>query len=282
MLDITARIERDSINPHTGDRITTMVLKYPRYIHAEFMTHRMFSRNAASSRAIPVAKMLERVMGSPVMPDEWGSNKPGMQAGEPIDAGLTDAAATAWLRARDAAYNSAKELMELGVHKQYANRLIEPWSYIEVVCTATEWNNFYKQRISPLAQPEINALAVAMKEAHDASTPIETEEHRPFVLPTEEDEFEDTVLDAISVARSARVSYLNHETGLVDVDSDLKLFRRLITADPMHASPFEHMAVASTKSMKFANLRGWESARYALDNHLVTSIDWLSTLPDAA
>ena len=285
-LDITARVERDSCDQsdaphsrHLGERITTMVLKYPRYIHSEVMTHRQFSRNAASSRAIPTRKLLDQVLDTPVVPIEWGSNQSGMQAGDEISEMLHDDAERHWLDARDAAHTAAAGLAELGVHKQYVNRLLEPFLYIEVVVTATDWSNFFRQRISPLAQPEIKALAVAMKEAYDASEPEDVSTHRPFIR-TEEASLADPVLDAVSVARSARVSYLNHDTGDVDVSKDLELFQRLLLAEPMHASPFEHLATKGLSRSRYANYTGWMSARWLLENNGLDRTAWLSMLKD--
>jgi thymidylate synthase ThyX len=80
---ISAKIIADSISESEyGDRITTFELEYPRFIHGELMTHRLFSRNAASSRAIPINKMMDQVLTAPAMPVEWGLNKSGMQAEE--------------------------------------------------------------------------------------------------------------------------------------------------------------------------------------------------------
>ena len=47
-----AEVLIDSVNP-AGQRLTTFVLRFPRFVLSEFNTHRMFSRNASSSRAIP-------------------------------------------------------------------------------------------------------------------------------------------------------------------------------------------------------------------------------------
>ena len=283
-LDITAYVERDSISnggtPHVsepGERITTMVLKYPRYIHGEVLTHRRFSRNSASSRAIPTKKLLGQVRESPVVPIEWGSNQSGMQAGDEIPEALQEEARRIWITARNAAYEAASGLAELGVHKQYVNRLLEPFLYIEVVVTSTEWDNFFRQRHSPLAQPEIKALAVAMQEAYEQSTPEVTDTHLPFIRK-DEMSLPDDVLAAVSIARSARVSYLNRSTGSVDIAKDLELFQRLLTAEPMHASPFEHVATKGLNGHHYANHVGWISSRWLLENHAVERTAWLSAL----
>ena len=159
MTQITAKIIADSISVITGIRLTTMELSYHRYIHSEFMTHRMFSRNASSSRAIPIKKLLEQVKNDPMMPIHWGSNKPGMQAGEELKGEDLHVAQREWINAANNAVDTASHLQELGLHKQIANRLLEPFLAIKVVVTATEWENFFKLRIHKDAQPEIQELA---------------------------------------------------------------------------------------------------------------------------
>ena len=77
-------IVADSISSH-NKRITTFKLRYWRGIHAEFMTHRVFSRNAGSSRARPSQAIIDQVRNDPWGPLEWGVNKPGMQAEEEVE-----------------------------------------------------------------------------------------------------------------------------------------------------------------------------------------------------
>ena len=154
-MTITAKIIADSISP-AGARLTTLQLRYPRFIHAEFMTHRMFSRNASSSRAIPVERLIQDVLDDPAMPVFWGKNQPGMQAREDhhalvggegvsgydhFDDSITREAA--WLISRGIAIQHAREFAKAGYHKQIVNRLLEPFSHINVVVTATEWENFF-------------------------------------------------------------------------------------------------------------------------------------------
>ena len=64
---IKAKIIADSINSKRC-RLTSWVLEYPRFIHAEIMIHRVFSRNAASSRAIPTEKIIQNIIDDPAMP----------------------------------------------------------------------------------------------------------------------------------------------------------------------------------------------------------------------
>ena len=230
-----------------GPEIFTLALKYPRFIHSEFMTHRVFSRNAASSRAIPVSKMIEQVRNEPAMPIYWGSNKPGMQAGdELLDTDLA-AAKNLWIDAAENAAATAEKMQELGLHKQVANRVLEPFQIMQTVVTATEWENFFYLRISEFAQPEIKALAVAMKEAMTESTPFQMpygEYHLPYVTAEERDEYKARkdwrTLCMVASARCARVSYLNHDGSNPDIAKDLDLATKL--KDAYHASPFEHVA----------------------------------------
>ena len=259
---ISAKVIKDSISAHTGIRLVTMVLTYPRYIHAEFMTHRNFSRNASSSRAIPITKQIEAVERDPVMPLEWGSNKPGMQAGELLDTAHKSQAQNEWLLACRAAVGYAKRLRDLNVHKQVVNRLLEPFSHITVIVTATEWQNFFDLRISPLAQPEIRELAVRMKRAMDASTPEHLSYnmvHLPFLTPEEITSLDSTMAMMASAARCARVSYMNHDGTDPDVIKDLVLAERL-RADK-HASVFEHQAIPMKITGWSRNFNGWTQHR---------------------
>lgn len=264
-MSFEAKIILDSVSP-AGKRLITMELTYPRFIHAEFMTHRMFSRNAASSRAIPTRKMIKMVEENPAMPIYWGKNMKGMAAREEIDKGKVPVAEELWLKARDEAVAYAKALYELKMHKQVVNRILEPWKFITVICTATEWSNFFALRDHSDAQPEISHLARLMREAQDASTPRRKLWHLPYVdgydLPDviTAAEFEDW--KKISVARCARVSYLTHD-GKRDIEKDLVLHERLLTGSGHgHWSPFEHVAVAHRNpEMRSGNFVGWTQYR---------------------
>ena len=199
MTTISATVVADSIGDHSP-RLTTMLLRYPRCIHAEFMTHRVFSRNAASSRAIPVKKLIQDVTDDPFVPLFWGANKPGMQAGEECNAPViwenpqfsleTERMSReqAWLEARDDAVQYARMFADAGYHKQIVNRLLEPFSHITVVVTATQWSNFFALRLHADAEPHIRRLADRMWEAMAGSTPevlMPGEWHLPFVSKDE-------------------------------------------------------------------------------------------------
>ena len=157
-MDIEAKIELDSIGP-ARKRLTTYRLKYPRFVHAEVLTHRSMSRNSASSRAIPAKKFREMVKQSPAMPVYWGKNQSGMQAEEELEEGVREDAERAWLTARDEAVMHHAFFEDIGLHKQLANRILEPWMPITVLVTATEFGGWFQLRDHHMAQPEIRELA---------------------------------------------------------------------------------------------------------------------------
>lgn len=276
-LTISAKVIADSVSVE-GKRITTMQLCYPRFIHAENKTHRVLSsdsenevfvvqqssglmddpnlsRNASSSRAIPVAKMIEQVRTNPAMPIHWGKNRPGMQADSQVDGLALFNAKDTWREAAIVAANLAERMSLLGLHKQVANRILEPFQWIHVIVTATEWGNFFELRAHADAQPEIRELAIRMQAAMDASTPVVlrpgewhlpyiTEEDRDAVIGRSFDTFDDAVelLCKVSAARCCRVSYLKHDGTPASIEEELALCDRLVGARPLHASPFEHQA----------------------------------------
>lgn len=287
------RIERDSINTH-GDRLTTWVLTYPRFVHAELMTHRLFSRNSSSSRAIPTAKLIEQVMTDPVMPVWWGKNQAGMQAREELsdqpvralNGGAIlhyvpkAAAQRTWLHARDEAVKHVQELLRIGLHKQIANRILEPWMWITVIVSATEFENWFWQRDHKDAQPEIAVVASEMYKLYKVNEPALLKPgawHLPFTtLADHSDEvvlssgtYRTDMLRKISTGRCARVSYLTHE-GKRDPYEDVGLHDRLASThdsgDPGHYSPFEHPAMALDKSERWGNFVGWKQYRKFFDH----------------
>lgn len=256
-MTIQAKIIADSISPFHNKRITTFQLLYPRFIHAELMTHRVFSRNASSSRAIPVSKMLAMVREDPAMPIHWGRNQPGMQANEQLFGGYLDKAQQLWLIAAKQAANIAENMMNLGLHKQAANRILEPFQHISVVLTATEFDNWFELRAHPDAQPEIQFLATEMQEAMNTWSEPKLlkpgEWHLPYVTDTDIADvramnLKSEVLRQISAARCCRVSYLKHDGTAASIADDLDLCDKLVGAKPLHASPFEHQATPDTLS----------------------------------
>lgn len=304
-MTITAQIVADSISP-TGQRITTMQLRYPRFIHAEELTHRILSttpeqvfaeylaiadglmydenlsRNASSSRAIPVKRLIKDIRRDPAMPIYWGRNQPGMQAGEDhfalvsvptASGGIWDRSREeAWLDLMEIAIQYAEAYAESDYHKQIVNRILEPWAHINVVVTATNWNNFFSLRAHKDAQPEIRDLALKMIDAMANSLPVELqpgEWHLPYINATDfsqarlhqkkgritrdepmYDELVGKVLIPVSVARCARVSFLTHDGRQTTVEEDMALYEKLVGGVPLHASPAEHQG---TPDMAYPN-----------------------------
>lgn len=266
----------------TGKEIISLQLRYPKFIHGELMTHRVFSRNASSSRAIPFPKFVKEVEDDPAVPVHWGQNEPGMQANEEIDVQSQGAAINIWHNAKMAAIHHAKQLVVLGVHKQVVNRLLEPFYHINTLVTATEWDNFFELRDHPDAQPEIQALAKAMKEAIAASKPdlLEIKQwHLPYIKKPEHDEHNIESLIKMSVARCARVSYKTHDDKLPEAIKDLLLYERLVVAKPIHASPAEHQATPdpirnSLWKNYHGNFNGWIQYRKMLEAGLEPTRIW--------
>ncbi|HEV3091345.1 MAG TPA: FAD-dependent thymidylate synthase [Candidatus Cybelea sp.] len=244
--------------------MTTLEVTFPRFVLAEFNTHRVFSRNSASSRAVPTARLLERVGKDPAIPLEWGRNKAGMSASDVLSEREALAARRIWLEARDAAVEHAKRMMALEVHKQELNRLLEPFLWHTVIVTATEWTNFFELRCAPNAQPELRAAAVLMREALGESRPQTVpygQWHTPLLQPDEQ-ALDLEIRRRISVARCARVSYLTH-AGVREIEKDLELFDRL--EHDRHLSPFEHVATPARNAEFEANFRGWIQMRREIE-----------------
>jgi thymidylate synthase ThyX len=295
-----AKILADSLSEQ-DIRLTSMEVTFPRYILPEFNTHRVFSRNSASSRAVPVEKRILQVIEEPVTPLEWGINKAGMQSVEVLKDKEALLAEESWLIARDQAVLGAVALMggadkikdeatkehiiDLydkygarrpesinGVHKQFVNRLLEPFMWHTVVVSSTEWDNFYGLRLHPDAQPEIRRVAQLMKAAMMGTNPellTSSEWHVPFVLDQEKDTHSIEFLSKIAVARCARVSYETHDTGKIDYDKDIALHDSLLASG--HMSPFEHIARPMTgQEITFnpwsGNFRGWHQYRKEIPN----------------
>jgi thymidylate synthase ThyX len=252
------KVVADSMAP-CGVRLTSLEVTYPRFVHSEFMTHRMFSRNAASSRAIPVKKMLERVKTDPVLPVWWGANQAGMQANDELQPESICRARQDWLEGRDKAVETVESLMLVGLHKQIANRVLEPWMWITVLVTATDWDNFFALRLHRAAQPELRHAAGLMQQAMDSSAPKQLkagEWHLPYVQNDEG--LSGTLAIEVCVGRCARLSYLTH-TGTRDPKADRGLHDTLLQSG--HMSPFEHAAMALDQNIRFGNFRGWRQYR---------------------
>ena len=258
----STRILKDSLAP-CRKRLTTWELTYPRFVHAELMTHRLFSRNSASSRAIPTERLMARVREDPALPQWWGKNQSGMQANEELDGQARAEAERLWLVARDQMLAAVERLGQVGLHKQLANRLIEPWMFITVLVSATEYSNWFHLRNHRMAQPEIAWVARSMWQQYEEHQPTEVPEggwHLPLVQPQELLVFDEATAKKVSTGRCARVSYLTHE-GVRASDKDVELHDKLCagpaTGEPGHWSPFEHVARALLRPERVGNFIGW-------------------------
>ncbi len=273
-MTIEAKIIEDSISP-TRARLTTFQLRYPRFIHAELMTHRLFSRNASSSRAIPAARLFNDIETNPAMPIHWGLNQKGMQAEKEMDAFQAKACEKLWLEARDGVLAIARGLESMGLHKQVVNRMTEPWAHISVVLTATEFDNFFSLRCHPDAQPEIKVLADQMRDLYYSGQPRRLNPgqwHLPYIQ--DEERFapghtknshlkNERSLIRASIARCARVSYLTHDNKTPTIDLDIALYDRLFSSK--HLSPFEHIATPDANPNAWSgNFKGWIQYRKML------------------
>ena len=258
-MQISAKVIQHSSRIGLGTKnhrfITTFELEYPRFIHSELMTHRLFSRNAASSRAIPVAHMIRQVEENPAMPVHWGMNQPGLQAEFELSECLQRSSQYLWKKAAKSAARIASALNKMGLHKQVVNRLLEPFQMMKTVVTATELDNFFYLRCHKDAQPEIKVLAEKMYEALIKAGPAEALYDGEWPVPyvtrfrigdgklryADCNGQELSVEDAIKVSASccAQVSYRKNDETL---EKALVIYNRLVDTKPVHASPFEHQA----------------------------------------
>lgn len=285
MTQISAKVIAHSKSAVNGKEIITMELEYPRFIHGEFMTHRMFSRNAASSRAIPVSKMIEQVRTTPAMPVHWGKNQAGMQAKEEVSGedkygnDCKELIKARWLESAKFQASFAQEFSDHGLHKQVVNRILEPFQIMKTVVTATEWENFYWLRNHEDAQPEIKRLAEVMLEAVEVNRCMMVElDVGDWHTPHYEagywlKEHQDTIgwydkngvslEDALAISSSccAQVSYR-----LLDdsIEKARMVYKRLVESSPVHASPFEHQA-SPMKEPQQADKYLWEVGATHMD-----------------
>jgi hypothetical protein len=266
MTEPSARVILDSISPY-GSRLTTMEVLMHRYVLAEFNTHRVFSRNSASSRAIPFPRQLELMEELGIAyPISWPREQKGMQGGEEFEDGDLYSIRRAWSQAADTAVIVARALHGAGLHKSVVNRLLEPFMWHRVIVSSTEWDNFFAQRCSPLAQPEIRAVAEAMRTALNGSEPQEVAQgqwHMPYMEREDLFDCQRSGEDPrqVSAARCARVSYLTHDKRR-DVQLDVDLYQKLVSADPPHASPLEHVATPNCRVDGVGNFLGWTQLRH--------------------
>lgn len=278
--NITAELIKHS-TWEKGQDLYTFRLVYPRFIHGEVMTHRVFSRNAASSRAIPINAMMAEIQKTPACPIHWGENQRGMQADRQVDGEKRTQSMTRWLMALESSLHHAEALRDLGVHKQVVNRLLEPFMFMTTIVTTTEGglNNFFNLRKHKDAQPEIYELARLMDQAVMHSTPERLESfewHMPFVDSFRDGEGSQAFVDEngsviklrqaimISVSACAQVSFRKNDLSLEKAE---RIYKMLVGADVVHASPFEHVAFAMEPTKKKrSNLIGWTQCRKLIDN----------------
>lgn len=241
-MTITAKLIAYSQAPNK-QTVATFELEYPRWIHGEVMTHRMFSRNAMSSRAVPVEKMIAYVRNEPASPVHWGKNQPGMQAKEELVGDDLKSLKDLWLESAQGAAYFASIMNTKGAHKQIVNRILEPFQTMKTVVTSTEWDNFFYLRNHEDAQPEIKRLAEVMLECFENEDPVQLTSddwHTPYFgegywlkgcgIPLE---------DALAVSSSccAQVSFRQLDDTL---EKAKRIYERLVESKPVHASPFEH------------------------------------------
>jgi hypothetical protein len=283
---IIARVVADSISAHdlhsnNPSRIITFELEYPRFIHSEFMTHRMVSKNAASSRAIPVERNIEMIRARTAMPIHWGKNQPGMSAKEECfeivkfkhdGVGYKMTREQTWEYARDLAIKMALGLHQAGYHKQIVNRILEPYTFMKVVATATEWDNLFWLRNHPDAQPEFQELARCMLEAAKLSEPkvlTMNDWHAPYFgegcwVDGEDDNPLGEALKT-SVSCCAQVSYRKNDPSLEKAES---IYEKLVKSIPLHGSPLEHQARPFNRAIEKANM---QAGKFTTDEN-----DWWS------
>jgi thymidylate synthase ThyX len=290
MTTITANIIKHSISKNSPE-IATLHLRYPRLMHADFMTHRVFSRNAASNRAMPTTTIISNIENDLVLPLKHFKNQKGMYGSELLNENDTnncnDLINSLWKETKEVVL----KLDELGLHKQNKNRYLEAFQHIDVLLTTTEFENFFNLRCEIDAQPEIQELGNQIRIALKNSTPTvlqEGEWHLPFITDKDRATYDLETLKKCSTARNARISYLKHDKNDPDLNSDLELFNDLYTK--RHESPFEHIVRPITEkefqlmetlqkiikedsngkylnNPKFiANHNGWVSFRRELEN----------------
>lgn len=302
---ISAEMVLDSISPQ-GNRLTTMLLRYPKFIHGEFMTHRVFSRNASSSRAVPVSKNIEEVRSDELRaaPVFWGEEQKGMSPGGELSREIPpqrhgsdvisdyEAANRYWRQGALNAANIAESMVNLGVHKSIINRVLEPFLHINVLVTATEWENFFGLRLDKAADPTMRKLAESMWVVFDSGNPMTLkpgEWHTPWVstedmaecMKAAEEHYPTPASEIairVSVARCARLTYRSFITGKRStVSEDRELYSKLILSKPIHASPAEHQATPDwlypqagglgkwAMPLQHGNFIGWRQYRKTLE-----------------
>lgn len=278
-MQISAKIIAHSKSSVNDKEIITWELEYPRFIHSELLTHRLFSRNAASSRAIPVSKMIEMVRDNPAAPIHWGKNQPGMQAKEELQGFELSRSKARWKQAAWGAAAEAEDMAFFGCHKQIVNRILEPFQWMKTVVTSTEWDNWYWLRNHPDAQPEIKRLAEVMWEAKENSLAIPLfpgDWHVPYydngtwIAGVDE---KNTLEEALAISASccAQVSYRKLDDSLEKAQD---IFAKLIESKPCHASPCEHQATPMKKTHAYGQAPDFHPSDKGTCNHPNSPLSW--------
>ena len=272
-----------SICKETGAEVSTHFVRMPRIILPEVNTHRIFSRNVASSRAIPVLKMLANLKDKYFKPLFWGSNKAGMASTEELGFWATLRCELWWWFGMKTASMTTRGLTKAGLHKQWANRPVEPYLYVTAVITSTEWDNFYELRIDEAAQPEIISLSLKMKcAAQDKaprivsnSDPLDASNwHYAYITDQErhQNREQPEYLAKLDAARCARTSYLTQEGLVPNPEKELATYEKLVGSRPIHASPTEHQCYPLVdRNEKSGNLTGFHQFRKTVEKQVWTS-----------
>lgn len=264
-MSFKVRVVGDTVHPQVRSaRITTFEIYDPRFVLAEWNTHGLLAKSAQSSRAVPVKTRIQSVIDDPYVPAVFGRNRKGMQSVEPLDAVNHAAAEKIWISAAADMIRHAGELAEIEVHKQFANRLLEPFAHCYHIVTGTEWDNFFRLRYSDAAQPEFREVAGLMLEQFKLSHPRVGHSHLPYIQDTmyvnpKEFGVYEGELHLISGARCARVSYQNHDGTEFDADKDKELCERLIAEG--HMSPFDHPAYTDSLTTTTEYKAKWAQPR---------------------
>ena len=298
--------------------IYTIRMRYPRPIHGEIMTHRVFGRNARSSRAVPVRTMLNEVRRIPYVPWHWGKNQKGMQAAEDCNELLSWPGASAfdkdgvriranqltneegWLKARDVSAAVAEAFMEAGYHKQNPNRLLEPFSWIDTLITATQWQNFLWLRDHKDAEPHLQDLARLVKKAIEEAKVQVLQSggwHLPYITYTDQVKLRDLIQESsikpltakevydsmvdlsckVSAARCARISYKPFD-GNASYEKELARYNHLVSDERVHASPLEHQASPDRYDPDYPNVNQWENP--SLHGNLTGWLQYRKLIPN--
>lgn len=266
---ILAKVIEDSIALN-GHRMITVQVRFPRIVHSELMTHRALAKNAGSSRAKPIKKMLAQVFNDPACPVEWGAAQAGMQAHTQLTGWRLFGVKALWKSAAMFAAAHSWAMMKLGAAKQIANRVTEPFQYIDVLISGTEWDNFDMLRCHPDADPTMRALAIEIMTAIETSIPKLLrlgQWHLPYVTAEERRTLPLHDQKIVSAARCARISYDPFD-GNPSVEKERERFAKLVGQQPIHASPTEHQATPTMASSRSGNLVGWFQLRKEIEAEL--------------